>query len=108
MVDDRWVVVFQELRYSLRSVEKYAPWVRNIYIVTNGQIPYWLDLSHPRIRCAHSARVPLCSTHHDDNTQPPPATTSHHRHVFGWLVVCLFLPFDRNLISLVVVVVVVG
>lgn len=40
----------EELRYSLRSVEKYAPWVRNIYIVTNGQIPYWLDLSHPRIR----------------------------------------------------------
>ena len=28
--------------------------------------------------------------------------------LFGWLVVCLFLPFDRNLISLVVVVVVVG
>eukprot|EP01087_Luapelamoeba_hula_P016073 TRINITY_DN4908_c0_g2_i3.p1 TRINITY_DN4908_c0_g2~~TRINITY_DN4908_c0_g2_i3.p1 ORF type:complete len:1115 (-),score=138.63 TRINITY_DN4908_c0_g2_i3:111-3455(-) len=40
----------EELRFSLRSIERYAPWVRNIYIVTNGQIPYWLDLSHPRIK----------------------------------------------------------
>eukprot|EP00756_Hemistasia_phaeocysticola_P056926 Hpha_TRINITY_DN33568_c0_g1::TRINITY_DN33568_c0_g1_i1::g.171199::m.171199/K08239/GNPTAB; UDP-N-acetylglucosamine-lysosomal-enzyme len=38
-----------ELRYSLRSVERYAPWIRRIYIVTNGQVPSWLDVSHPRI-----------------------------------------------------------
>lgn len=31
-----------ELRYSLRSVLKYAPWVRNIYIVTDNQRPQWL------------------------------------------------------------------
>ncbi|KAL5007073.1 hypothetical protein ScPMuIL_015879 [Solemya velum] len=40
----------EELRYSLRSVEMFAPWVRNIYIVTNGQIPYWLNLEHPRLK----------------------------------------------------------
>ena len=39
----------EELRYSIRSVLKFAPWVRHIYIVTNGQLPYWLDLSHPRV-----------------------------------------------------------
>eukprot|EP00727_Mastigamoeba_balamuthi_P004638 m51a1_g14172 putative n-acetylglucosamine-1-phosphotransferase subunits alpha beta-like (770) ;mRNA; f:22617-25887 len=39
----------EELRYSLRSVEKYAPWVRHIWLVTNGQIPSWLDTSNPRI-----------------------------------------------------------
>lgn len=39
-----------ELRYSLRSLEMYANWVRNIYIVTAGQTPKWLDLSNPRIR----------------------------------------------------------
>jgi len=39
-----------ELQYSLRSIEKNAPWVRNIYIVTNGQIPSWLNLDHPRIQ----------------------------------------------------------
>ena len=39
-----------ELRYSLRSVETFAPWVRNIYIVTNGQVPAWLNVNHPRIK----------------------------------------------------------
>lgn len=39
-----------ELRYSLRSVEKFAPWVRRIYIVTDGQCPDWLDTSNPRVR----------------------------------------------------------
>ena len=40
---------YQELRYSLRSIDIHAPWIRHIYIVTNGQIPYWLDLDNPRI-----------------------------------------------------------
>ena len=26
------------LKFSLRSVEKFASWVRNVYIVTNGQV----------------------------------------------------------------------
>ncbi|CAD5119659.1 DgyrCDS8253 [Dimorphilus gyrociliatus] len=39
----------EELRYSLRSVEKYMPWVRHIYIVTNGQIPYWLNMDNERV-----------------------------------------------------------
>lgn len=29
------------LRYSLRSIEKNAPWFRRIFIVTNGQTPKW-------------------------------------------------------------------
>ena len=39
-----------ELRYSLRSLEKYAPWIRQVYIVTNGQVPSWLDPDNPRIK----------------------------------------------------------
>ena len=39
-----------ELRYSLRSVEKYAPWIRRVYIVTDDQTPAWLDTSNPRVR----------------------------------------------------------
>lgn len=35
----------QELRFSLRSVEKNAPWINKIYIVTDGSIPKWLDLT---------------------------------------------------------------
>lgn len=39
-----------ELKYSLRSVEQYAPWIRRIFIVTDNQTPAWLDTSNPRIR----------------------------------------------------------
>ncbi|XP_052434242.1 N-acetylglucosamine-1-phosphotransferase subunits alpha/beta-like [Carassius gibelio] len=39
----------EELRYSLRSIEKHAPWVRHIFIITNSQIPSWLNLDNPRI-----------------------------------------------------------
>ena len=39
-----------ELKYSLRSVEKFMPWVNKIYIVTDNQIPSWLNLEHPKIR----------------------------------------------------------
>lgn len=39
-----------ELRHSLRSLHRYANWVRRIYIVTDSQVPSWLDVSHPRIR----------------------------------------------------------
>ena len=38
-----------ELRYSLRSIDMFAPWVRHIFIVTAGQRPSWLDDSHPQI-----------------------------------------------------------
>lgn len=31
-----------ELYYSVHSVQKFMPWVRNIYIVTDAQIPPWL------------------------------------------------------------------
>jgi hypothetical protein len=39
-----------ELLYSLRSLEMFAPFVRNVYIVTDGQTPPWLNTAHPRVR----------------------------------------------------------
>ncbi|WP_181149864.1 stealth conserved region 3 domain-containing protein [Arthrobacter sp. MYb227] len=39
----------EELKYSLRSLEMFAPWVNHIYIVTNGQVPGWLDTSNTRV-----------------------------------------------------------
>ncbi|RZF40440.1 hypothetical protein LSTR_LSTR013902 [Laodelphax striatellus] len=39
----------EELRYSLRSLEMYAPWVRKVFLVTNGQIPSWLELENPKL-----------------------------------------------------------
>ncbi|MFD7293873.1 stealth family protein [Streptomyces sp. NPDC059897] len=38
-----------ELRYSLRSLHLYAPWIRNIFIVTDQQVPSWLNTAHSRI-----------------------------------------------------------
>ncbi len=39
-----------ELKYSLRSVEKFAPWINHIYIVTGfGQVPSWLNTDNPRV-----------------------------------------------------------
>lgn len=38
-----------ELRYSLRSVEYYASWFNHIYIVTDRQVPQWLNIDHPRV-----------------------------------------------------------
>ncbi|KAN0037690.1 hypothetical protein ACTFIV_003043 [Dictyostelium citrinum] len=35
------------LKYSLRSVRKYAPWIRNIYIITANQIPTWFNFNKP-------------------------------------------------------------
>ncbi|MFC4906859.1 stealth conserved region 3 domain-containing protein [Actinomadura gamaensis] len=39
-----------ELRYSLRSLEMFAPWARTIHLVTDRQVPAWLDTGHPKIR----------------------------------------------------------
>jgi stealth protein CR2/Stealth-like protein len=43
----RWIS-HDELRYSLRSLALYAPWLNKIYIVTSGQRPAWIA-DHPKI-----------------------------------------------------------
>lgn len=46
------------LRYSLRSVEQFAPWVRNIYLLTaRPQVPPWLAIDHPRLRLVHHDQI---------------------------------------------------
>lgn len=47
--DDSRFVQHDELKFSLRSVELYMPWINHIFIVTNGQIPQWLDTNNPKI-----------------------------------------------------------
>lgn len=37
-------------RYWFRAVEKYAPWVNNVYLVTCGQVPEWLNLNAPKLK----------------------------------------------------------
>ncbi|MFB7075300.1 stealth family protein, partial [Streptomyces sp. NPDC056290] len=38
-----------ELKYSLRSLQMYADFVRHVYIVTDGQAPEWLDTEAPGV-----------------------------------------------------------
>lgn len=39
-----------ELRASMRSLEMNAPWIRQIYLVTDDQRPDWLDPKSDRVR----------------------------------------------------------
>ena len=38
-----------ELKYSLRSVQKCLPWINHIYIITDDQVPSWLNVDNPLI-----------------------------------------------------------
>jgi hypothetical protein len=48
--DDRFFRDHGELRYLFRSLERYAPWLRRVYLVTAGQRPDWLVADHPWLR----------------------------------------------------------
>ncbi len=59
-----------ELRYSLRSLAAFAPWVRRVHIVTNGQVPAWLAPQGDRLRIVthemlfpDPARLPTFNSH---------------------------------------------
>ncbi|GIE93647.1 stealth family protein [Paractinoplanes rishiriensis] len=45
--NDSRFVSRDELRYSLRALHAFAPWVRHIFLVTDGQVPAWLDTGRP-------------------------------------------------------------
>ena len=47
----------EELKYSLRSLAKYAAWFRHIYIVTDAQRPVWLTSGHPRIHVVDHTEI---------------------------------------------------
>uniref|UniRef100_A0A8C4RXW9 N-acetylglucosamine-1-phosphotransferase subunits alpha/beta n=1 Tax=Erpetoichthys calabaricus TaxID=27687 RepID=A0A8C4RXW9_ERPCA len=71
----------EELRYSLRSVERHAPWVRHIFIVTNGQIPSWLNLDNPRVTIVTHKDIFLNGSHLP--TFSSPAIESHLHQIPG-------------------------
>lgn len=50
--DDKTKTRFRDynlFNYWFRGVENYAPWVNKIYLVTDNQIPTWLNLNHPKL-----------------------------------------------------------
>ncbi|MCZ7531696.1 MAG: stealth family protein [Acidimicrobiia bacterium] len=59
-----------ELKYSLRSVAAFADFVNHVWIVTDDQIPAWLDLANPRVTVVDhkeifgdSGRLPTFNSH---------------------------------------------
>lgn len=47
------------LKYWFRGVETYAPWVRKIHFITNGQKPEWLNTENPKLHwVTHKDYIP--------------------------------------------------
>lgn len=40
---------WDNLQYIFRGIEKFAPWVHRIYLITNGQKPQWLNLNNDKL-----------------------------------------------------------
>lgn len=46
-------------KYWFRSVEKYAPWVNKVHLITCGQVPEWLNTEHPKLNLVfHKDYIP--------------------------------------------------
>ena len=46
------------LKYSMRSLERFAPWIRKVYLLTcRPQVPDWLDRSNERVQVVHHDEV---------------------------------------------------
>lgn len=51
---------WDNLRYWFRGVEKFAPWVNKVHLITSGQIPDWLNLNAPKLHFVkHSDYIPI-------------------------------------------------
>lgn len=49
---------FELLRYSLRSVDRYAPFLKRVVVVTaRPQVPHWLNTEHPDVQVVHHDEI---------------------------------------------------
>lgn len=47
------------LKYWFRGVEKFAPWVRHVYFITDNQKPEWLNTDHTKLKWVkHTDYIP--------------------------------------------------
>lgn len=55
---ERYRDEYQLLKYSLRSLEMFVPWVRDVYLFTKRpQVPDWLNTAHPKLKIVHHDEV---------------------------------------------------
>lgn len=81
LVGERRYVDNDELKYSLRSLEKYVPWINHVYIVTDRQVPKWLNTDYEKVTVVdHSEIMP-----------------KEIIPVFNSVIIEYFLPFIPNL-----------
>ncbi len=50
-----------ELKYAVRALLTYAPWIRNVYLVSDNQIPDWLSIEYPVKVISHEEIFPNLS-----------------------------------------------
>ncbi len=41
---------WENLKYWFRAIENFAPWVNNIFLVVDNQIPNFLNVNHPKLK----------------------------------------------------------
>lgn len=50
---------WDNLKYWFRAIEAFMPWINNIFFITWGHIPQFLDTTHPKIRIVkHQDYIP--------------------------------------------------
>lgn len=63
---------FDELRLSVESVQRFAPWIRTIWIISDFQRPYWYDeknpgnikfIDHPQLFQEYEEHLPTFNSH---------------------------------------------
>ncbi|MDR2778617.1 MAG: hypothetical protein LBB13_03950 [Rickettsiales bacterium] len=47
----------ERLKFSLRSLEKYAPWINHLFIVTNSHVPSWLNTKSGKITVVSQSQI---------------------------------------------------
>ena len=65
----------------MRSIEKFAPWIRHIFLVTSGQVPYWLNIEHPKLTVITHEEIFPNKSHLP--TFSSPAIESHLHRIKG-------------------------
>lgn len=40
----------ETLKYTFRGIEKFMPWADNVYLITDEQVPSWLDTEAPKLK----------------------------------------------------------
>lgn len=61
-----------ELKYSIESAHKFAPWIRHIFVIADHQRPYWYDeenpgkvsfIDHPDLYREYEEHLPTFNSH---------------------------------------------